>query len=83
MKIELSKSDEPLWPQRPQEFPELMTPLEAAIFLLLDEDHSPKNACRTLNYYRQRGLLKATKIGRRVRYRKTELQAFLEKQTET
>jgi hypothetical protein len=27
MKIKLSKNDEPLWPQRPSEFPQLMTPV--------------------------------------------------------
>lgn len=82
MKINLAKSDGPLWPQRPREFPDLMTPVEAAMFLLLDEDHSPRSARRTLDYYRDQGLLKATKIGRRVRYLKIELEEFLKKKTE-
>ena len=83
MKIELSKSDEPLWLQRPQEFPDLMTPVEAAMFLRLDQiGHTPKSACRTLDYWREEGKLKATKFARRVWYLKKELEVFLDNKTE-
>jgi hypothetical protein len=71
------------WPQRPSVFPELMTPEEAAMFLRLNEvGHTPSSACRTLNYWRDRGQLKATKFARRVWYRKVELDRFLAVKTE-
>ena len=72
------------WPLRPQVFPDLMTPVEAAMFLRLDETgHTPRTARRTLNYWRDRGLLKATKYARRVWYLRRELEEFLQNKTET
>lgn len=72
-----------LWPQRPAEFPQLMTPVEAAMFLRLDEvGHKPESACRTLNYWRDRGELKATKFARWVWFLKEELEKFLQNKTE-
>jgi hypothetical protein len=71
------------WPKRPECFPELMTPTEAAMFLRLDQTgHNPKSAKRTLNYWRDRGELKATKYARRVWYLKIELEKFLQNKTE-
>ena len=71
------------WPQKPTEFPELMTPVEAAMFLRLDiTGHTPKSAIRTLTYWRDRKELKATKYARRVWYLKKELQEFLITKTE-
>lgn len=71
------------WPERPQIFPDLMAPVEAAMFLRLDQTgHTTRSAIRTLNYWRQKGQLKATKFARRVWYRKTELDRFLEVKTE-
>jgi len=71
------------WPSRPQAFPELMTPVEAAMFLRLDETgHNPRSASRTLDYWRDKGLLRATKYARRVWYLRGELEAFLKKKTE-
>ena len=71
------------WPQRPQVFPDLMTPVEAAMFLRLDEiGHNPNSAYRTLNYWREKGMLKATKYARHVWYLKSELDAFLHNKTE-
>jgi len=71
------------WPPRPQVFGDLLTPVEASMFLRLDEtNHNPKSACRTLNYWRDRGELKATKFARHVWYRKTELDRFLAVKTE-
>ncbi len=72
------------WPERPGIFPDLMTPIEAAMFLRLDQaGHTPISAHRTLNYWRDRGELKATKYARRVWFLKNELQAFLRNKTET
>ncbi|MHC4481049.1 MAG: helix-turn-helix domain-containing protein [Planctomycetota bacterium] len=72
------------WPSRPVTFPELLTPAEAAQYLRLDEtgSHTPRSAIRTLNYWRDRGELKATKYARRVWYRRAELDRFLEVKTE-
>jgi hypothetical protein len=71
------------WPEPPREFPSLMTPTEASQYLRLDQTGlSPKSAKRTLNYWRDRGELKATKYARRVWYRKEELEVFLKNKTE-
>jgi len=71
------------WPQRPKAFPDLMTPVEAAMFLRLDQTgHSPESACRTLNYWRDHDELRATKFARHVWYLKKELENFLENKTE-
>lgn len=77
-------SDESSWPQRPQEFPDLMTPVEAAMYLRLDQtNHNPKSAIRTLTYWRDRGYLKATKYARRTWFLKEELERFLKTKTES
>ena len=71
------------WPERPSAFPDLMTPVEAAMFLRLDQTgHNPVSACRTLDYWRDRGELKATKYARRIWYLRRELEAFLQKKTD-
>jgi len=78
-----SQCDTTNWPARPKRFPELLTPIEAAQYLRLDEtNHTPKSAVRTLNYWRQKGQLKANKFARRVWYRKAELDRFLAVKTE-
>jgi hypothetical protein len=61
-----------------------MTPLEGSQYLRLDEtgSHTPESAVRTLNYWRDKGQLKATKFARRVWYRRVELDRFLEVKTE-
>jgi hypothetical protein len=81
---EPSKADKTGWPPRPEVFAELLTPMEAAQYLRLDEtgNHTPKTAIRTLNYWRDRGQLKATKFARRVWYRRAELDRFLQVKTE-
>ena len=84
MPKQLQNPDTYQWPQRPQDFPDLMTPPEAAMFLRLDEiGHTPESASRTLNYWRDHGQLKATKFSKRVWYLKAELEAFLQKKTES
>jgi len=71
------------WPERPRVFPNLMTPVEAAMFLRLDQTgHNPHSACSTLNYWRAHGELMATKFARRVWYLKEELEKFLQNKTE-
>ena len=81
---ELSQSKKTGWPSRPKVFGELLTPIEAAQYLRLDEtgSHTPKTAVRTMNYWRDKGQLKATKFARRVWYRKAELDRFLQVKTE-
>lgn len=70
------------WPQRPEAFPDLMTPIEAAMFLRLDQTgHNPGSACRTLHYWYKRDELRATKFARHVWYLKRELEKFLENKT--
>ena len=72
------------WPPRPDVFRELLTPVEAAQYLRLDETgaHTPQSAIRTMNFWRNRGELKATKYARRVWFRREELDRFLEVKTE-
>lgn len=83
MNEQLSNSENGDWPDKPEVFPDLMTPIEAAMFLRLDQtSHNPKSARRTLNYWRDRGELKATKYARRVWYLKGELEKFLQNKTQ-
>ena len=71
------------WPKRLTSFPDLMTPVEAAPLLLLDEvGHTPSSSQRTLDYWRQMGELRATQYGCRVWDLKSELEAFLKRKTE-
>lgn len=58
--------------------PELLTEQEAVQYLRLNDD---KNPSRTLKYYREKGLLRATMVGRHLLYRRVELERFLELQT--
>ncbi len=71
------------WPETPSTFPDLMTAEEAAMFLRLDQTgHTPESARRTMNYWRDRGELRATKYARHVWYLKEELETFLRRKTE-
>ncbi len=72
------------WPQPRSSFGDLLTPVEAAQYLRLDETgaHTPDSAIRTLDYWRAKGQLRATKYARRVWYRRSELDRFLERKTE-
>ncbi len=62
--------------------PDLLTQEEAIRYLRLDtvnvNDHSS-----TLQRYREKGLLRATQVSKRLFYRKVELDRFLERLTET
>lgn len=57
--------------------PSVMTEEEAIKYLRLDID-GPKNPSNTLKYYRDRGLLRAVRIGRNLRYPRTELDAMVQ-----
>ena len=62
----------------PEACPELLTEAEAIRYLRLEGDRRPS---RTLKYYRERGLLRGTPVGRHLFYRRIELDRFLELQT--
>jgi hypothetical protein len=64
----------------PQPCPELLTEEEAIRYLRLDID-GPKKPALTLRHYRERGLLRGTRVRKRVRYRRVELDRFMEKLT--
>lgn len=65
----------------PEPCPELLTEKEAVRYLRLDET-GVKHPNRTLRRYREMGVLKGTIVGRCVLYRRSELEAFLDLQTE-
>ena len=60
--------------------PEVLTEEEAIRYLRLDVD-GPEKPELTLRYYREKGFLRATKVGRRLRYRRVELDRMLERLT--
>jgi hypothetical protein len=62
----------------PEPCPELLTEEEAIRYLRLEEDRNP---ARSLRYYRERGLLRGTLVGRHLLYRRIEIERFLEAQT--
>ena len=59
--------------------PELLTEAEAIRYVRLDA--ASKNPERTLRYYREKGLLRPTQIGRHLFYLRAELDEFLKRQT--
>ncbi len=84
MQNENKQKNEANWPDRPQVFPPIMTPTEAAQFLRLDRTgHTPRSAKRTLDYWRNRGELRGTKYARHVWYLRDELEDFLRIKTKT
>ncbi len=64
----------------PEPCPELLTEEEAIRYLRLDVGGSAKPSL-TLRYYREKGLLRGTRVGRKLRYRRTELDRLLENLT--
>ena len=62
--------------------PELLTEAEAVRYLRLDETNI-KDPGRTLRYYREQGQLKATQVGRPLRYRRIELDNLLARLTDS
>ena len=59
--------------------PELLTEQETILFLRLDKENNPT---RTLKYYRDKGQLRAVKIGTNLLYPKQELFDFIQVATE-
>jgi len=64
-----------------QPCPEVLTESEAVRYLRLDLI-DVKDPADTLRYYRKAGLLRATQLGKAVRYRRSELDSFLDRQTQ-
>ena len=64
-----------------QPCPELLTPAETIRFLRLDVD-GPSDPLKTLQYSRDKGLLRGIQVGKRLRYTRTELLNFLNKLSE-
>lgn len=65
----------------PTPCPELLTEQEAIIYLRVDQT-CIKDPASTLRYYRKKGWLRATQVGRRIRYRRLELEKLLDRLTE-
>ncbi len=61
--------------------PELLTEQEAIRYLRLD-GIDIENPANTLHYYRKKGLLRATQVGKCIRYRRIELEKLLDRLTE-
>ena len=61
--------------------PEVLTENDLIKLLRLNED-GPKDPTLTIHYYRDKGLLRGIRIGKRIRYTKQEVLNFLQKQTE-
>ena len=61
--------------------PPLLNEQEAIVLLRLDTD-GPANPSLTLKYYRDKGLLRPTRIGKKLRYSKKELLNFINLMTE-
>ena len=63
-----------------QPVPEVLAEEEVIKLLRLDEDGT--DSSYTLRYYREKNLLRATQIGKKLRYIKQEVLNFLALQTE-
>jgi hypothetical protein len=61
--------------------PELLTEEDTIRFLRLDSI-GVENPANTLRYYRKKGLLRATQVGKCIRYRRIELERLLDRLTE-
>ena len=61
--------------------PELLTEREAIRFLRLD-CIAVEDPASTLRYYRKKGFLRATQVGKCIRYRRVELEKLLDRLTE-
>jgi hypothetical protein len=65
----------------PEPCPEVLTEEEAIRYLRLDLINI-EDPAGTLAYYRRKGLLRGSQIGKCVRYRRIELERFLDRITE-
>ena len=60
--------------------PELLTEEEAIRYLRLD-GINVEDPANSLRYYRRKGLLRATQVGKSIRYRRIELERLLDRLT--
>lgn len=58
--------------------PDLLTEEETISYLRLDCEDGPKNPSLTLKHYRDKGLLRPTRVGKTNKYLRSELLRFLE-----
>jgi len=58
--------------------PDLLTENEAIRYLRLDVD-GPENPAGTLKYYRDKGVLLAVRVGRKLRYPRKELDSMVDR----
>jgi len=65
----------------PRPCPEVLTREEAIVYLRLDKA-SVKNPERVIDHYRREGRLAGVLIGRRIMFRRVDLDEFLERQME-
>ena len=73
----------PILPGKPPEpCPELLTEGEAIRYLRLDTVGIAKPA-ESLRYYREKGVLRATQVSKRLFYRRVELDRLLDRLTES
>lgn len=72
-------SDGPLFMPDGRPAPSVMTEAEAIRLLRIDVD-GPKKPELTLRHYREKGKLKARRIGRHLRYTGKEIMKFLEEE---
>lgn len=61
--------------------PEVLTEDELITLLRLDQD-GPAKARLTIRYYRKKGLLRGVRLGKTIRYSRTEVLKFIEEQTQ-
>ncbi|MBN2272205.1 MAG: helix-turn-helix domain-containing protein [Sedimentisphaerales bacterium] len=72
----------PILPGDPaQPCPELLTEEEAIRYLRLDS-MNVEDPASTLRYYRKKGFLRATQVGKSIRYRRIELERLLDRLTQ-
>ena len=64
-----------------QPCPELLTEQEAVRYLRLDAINTEEPTA-ALRYYRRKGLLRATQVGKCIRYRRIELDRLLDRLTD-
>lgn len=66
----------------PRPCPEVLIEEEAIAYLRLNLVNT-QDPSGTLRYYRRRGLLKGTQIGKSIRYRRVEIERFLDLLTQS
>lgn len=71
---------EPVWPDRPQNWPDVLTEIQVCQYLHLDEGRSLATAKRSLRFIRRtQGLKDCGRIGGRVLFRRATVDSWLER----